>query len=352
MLACDRKLLLVMTFFTIESSQQAKKDFSYTIKKQFQSMVKTIHFDNNTIRISSNFSLAPSPCVIIFVPTDKVRDSQNYAHAINHFLEDFSIPTIDGKRVSSGQTVFFLMSQVSDVKSSTKRNLGEILAQFIEWIYSYNKNCTIILISDRNGSSIINHASHITTQAPAPAVHTIIQLYPTIPATATNQVEQALHIPNKNYYKDLFIVYSDHVNTFTNRKGQKFYPPTITHRSCLPLHDNEQIAPEEFLSTFCAKRLWPSLQKMKALYPHHKNVVIYWSSGDKDLDQTCFLKDKELFYSPLPLAKRPLVAISQERATSTHIKQHLETTLKTSLKITLPLSEQSKHFYDAMASKV
>lgn len=158
------------------------------------------------------------------------------------------------------------MSQTSDAKSSTKRNWGEILAQFIEWLYSYNKNCTIILISDRNGNSIVNHASHITTQAPSPAVHTIIQLYPTIPVTATNQIEQALHIPNANYQKDIFIMYSDHVNTFTNKRGQKSYPSNVPHRSCLPLHDNEQIAPEEFLSTFCAKRLWPSLQKMKLFY--------------------------------------------------------------------------------------
>lgn len=107
MLGYDRKLLLVMTFFTIESSQQAKKDFSYTIKKQFQSMVKAINFDNNTIRISSNFSLAPFPYVIIFIPTDRVRDPQNYAHTVNQFLENFSIPYIDDKPISMDQKVFF-----------------------------------------------------------------------------------------------------------------------------------------------------------------------------------------------------------------------------------------------------
>jgi hypothetical protein len=351
MLACYKKVLLIITFFTIKSGEQKKKEFSYTIKKQFQNMVKAIHFDNETIKISSSFSLDPRPCVVIFVPTDKVRDPQSYAHSVHNFLEHFSLPTINGQSVGSNQRAFFLMNQITDGKSSTKRNMGEILGEFIEWIYSYNRNCTIILVSDRNGSSVINYASHGPQKKTSPTVHTIIQLYPTIPHAISNQSEQALYMPNTKYYKDLFIIYSDHINTFTNKKGQKFYPPTISHISCLPLHNNEQIAPEEFLSTLCAERLWQSLQKAKVLYPQHKNMVLYWSQDHKDLDLSCFLKDKELVYSPVPLSKRPFIGISQERVTSTHIRSQVETSLSMPLKITLPLSEQSRYFYDTMATK-
>lgn len=351
MLPWYNKLLVILSTVCIHAAHEIKKHTSYTINRKFQGAIQAVQFDNTVIHISSHFSLAQSPCVVIFIPTDKVRASQTYSHAIVQFLENFSIPTLDNHPVAPSQKTFFLMSQLTDSKNSTKKQSGELLAHFIEWLYSYNRNCTIILISDRNGNAIINHASNIGIKRGRPSVHTIIQLYPSIAPNTTTTTEHSLHAPRKQYYGDLFIVYSDHVNTFTNKKGLKFYDSSIAYRSLLPMHDNEQIAPEEFLSSFCAQRLWTSLQKSKQLYPHHKNSIVYWSTHHPTADLASFLKDKELAYSELSLSKMSLVPISQERAASTHTKTFLEKAIASPLKTSLSLSESSKHFYGTMSSK-
>lgn len=341
-------LFIIVLTYTSGTIYSATQKYTYTINRKFSSNFKCAQFGSTT-QISSSFPIVyPFPHIVIFIPnfpklSDKARDSQQYTYSINIFLEHFSLPGVDKK-----QMVFFIMNQPSDAKSSIRKAQGEMLADFIDWLYSYNPKSKVTLISDRNGSAIVNYATHSGLEKNKDAhISTIIQLYPAIVSTATNELERALNVPHAGFYDNFYVVYSDHVNTFTTKKGDKQYPKTVTHTSYLPLKNNEQITPDDFLSSFCSQRLGIALQKAKQNFPSHKNFVIHWST-QKDQDQICFLKDLELFS---PITRNQLPLVTQERALSVSIKNNLEKVLNAPVKTKLPLSDQSKPFYNSLSSQ-
>lgn len=319
---------------------------SYTIKKQFQDTIKAIHFNKTATIISSSFPAVDSPYIVIFVPTDKVSNVEQYSYNNTVFLENLNLVNVDKKNI-----IFFKMMPITDDKKSTKKSYSELLAQFIEWLYSYNKNSTIILIGDRSGNSIINHATHLSSSTSSKKlhVHSIIELYPTL--ISNSITDKTFNTPLHTSYDDLFIIYSDYINGITTTKSNKNYPSNLNFTSYLLLKDNEQVTPEEIFSPFCAQHLIPALHQAQNLYRHHKNLVINWNTTNHNLNNIYFLKDLELTVGTSPTL-HALPAITKERLMSKNIKNFLEKKSGSSLKTKLPLSERSKYFYKSLNSGI